>query len=91
MGCILIDSVNIKIQFIKRFAKVTAVGVAVYGCMSIQHSCNRITARKLRATVAISSTLLFFWSSGLSCSLYMPLHVQEKYADFRAEPQGQLL
>lgn len=32
MGCILIDSVNIKIQFIKRFAKVTAVGVALCTC-----------------------------------------------------------
>lgn len=91
MGCILIDSVNIKIQFIKRFAKVTAVGVAVCGCMSIQHSCYRIIARKHRATAAISSTLLFLWKSGLTCSLYKPLHVYEKYADFRAEPQGQLL
>lgn len=75
MGFILIDFVNIKIQFIKRFAKVTAVGVAVCCCMSIQRSCNRIIARKLRATVAISFTLLFLWKSRLSCCLYMPLHV----------------
>lgn len=57
MGCILIDSVNIKIQFIKRFAKVTAVGVAVYGC--IQCCCNRNIVRKLRATVPLSYYCFF--------------------------------
>lgn len=75
MGCILIDSVNIKIQFIKRFAKVTAEGAVVYGCVSIQCCYNRIIARKFRATVALPFILLFLWSSGLSRSLFTSLNV----------------